>query len=179
MGKGVTIIDAAQLDRVFDIFDGATVEFRDLTITGGFLDYSHGAGIYARFGSTVTLTNVEITSNVVQSTGAGDRHGGGIWANQATITGTGVDITDNRAERNGGANNMVGGGMWLSGDSAVTLTDRDDHGQHRPRRRRILHERRKLRRQCGEFDQCRDQQQYRRGARGRLLQRGHRCPSSR
>jgi autotransporter-associated beta strand protein/predicted outer membrane repeat protein len=125
MGKGMTIIDAAQLDRVFDIFDGATVEFRDLTITGGFLDYSHGAGIYARFGSTVTLTDVEITGNTVQTpnTVNQDRHGGGIWANQATITGNGVDITNNTAQKSGAGRNSVGGGMWMTGDSSISFTD--------------------------------------------------------
>ncbi|MCB1087986.1 MAG: LEPR-XLL domain-containing protein, partial [Verrucomicrobiae bacterium] len=124
-GMTQTIIDAAMLDRVFDIFDGATVEFRDLTIQGGFLDYSHGAGMYARFGSTVTLTNVAITDNLVQTpnTANVDRHGGGIWSNQATITGSNVEITNNTAQKFGAGRNAVGGGMWISGDSTIDLTD--------------------------------------------------------
>ena len=121
-GKDVTFIDANQIDRVFHIFGGSNVTIRNLTITGGLLNYSHGAGIYAD-NSTVNLENVRIDSNVVQSTGAGDRHGGGLYLNNATVTGTGVDITNNRAERNGGANNDVGGGAWINGDSSVTLTD--------------------------------------------------------
>ncbi|MBL9153841.1 MAG: LEPR-XLL domain-containing protein [Verrucomicrobiales bacterium] len=123
LGKGITVIDAAQIDRVFDIIDGATLILENLTVTGGALNYSHGAGFYARYGSTVLLTDVEIRDNVVQSTGSGDRHGGGFWSNSATITGTGVDLTNNRAERNGGTNNNVGGGGWISGDSMISLTD--------------------------------------------------------
>lgn len=125
LGKGVTFIDAAGIDRVFDIFDGATVEFRDLTITGGFLDYSHGAGFYARAGSQVTLDQVAISGNTVQTPNVvnNDRHGGGFWSNSATVTGTGVEISGNTAAQFGSGRNAVGGGAWLSGDSTVTLTD--------------------------------------------------------
>lgn len=127
-GKTETTISAGQIDRVFDILNGATVTFKNLTISGGNLDYSHGAGFYARSGSNVTLENVCITDNLVQTPNTAniDRHGGGFWANNATVTGTNVTISDNTAERVGSGRNAYGGGFYASGGAQVTFDSTSD-----------------------------------------------------
>lgn len=125
-GKDQTFIDAQQLDRVFHILGGSNVTFRDLTIQGGAINYSHGGGFYVESGSTVNLVNVAISENLVQTEDVtnNDRHGGGFWANQdATVIGTNVDITGNVAQKFGAGRNSVGGGFWLSNGADVTLTD--------------------------------------------------------
>ncbi len=70
-GARETIIDAQQLDRVFEIHRGADTAFADLTITGGYGN-TMGGGIYSQ--AHLKLSRVLITEN--QSSG-----GGGIFVN--------------------------------------------------------------------------------------------------
>ncbi|MCB1093701.1 MAG: hypothetical protein KDL87_19330, partial [Verrucomicrobiae bacterium] len=125
-GKDVTFIDAQELDRVFHIYGGANVTLKDLTITGGHINYSHGGGILIDGSTTAAhLENVKIDGNTVQTEDAtnNDRHGGGMWVQNATVTGVNVDITNNTATRNGAGRNSSGAGLWASSAANVTLTD--------------------------------------------------------
>ena len=69
IGKGLTIIDAAGLDRVFEVHHSNTVTIRDLTIRGGAaLDSavwhgSRGGGVAAWGSAVLTIDNCELTSN--------------------------------------------------------------------------------------------------------------------
>lgn len=108
LGVGSTTIDAAAIDRVLDIFAGATVTLKDLTITGGDLT-GEGGGI--RNAGTLTLDNVVISDNISR----GD-NGGGTLANPAPT---------------GGTQNGLGGGIYNSGTltiSASTITGNTAQG---------------------------------------------------
>ena len=120
-GKGVTIIDGNELDRVFHIHSGANVIFENLTITGGFVDEANGGGIYHN-GGTLTLNNVEIIDNEVQDTVDNNTHalGGGIYNNSRDIIATDSDLKNNSATRNGGNEVAGGGGLFSSGGGADT-----------------------------------------------------------
>src|SRR5262249_39835264 len=68
-GPDATVIDAGSIDRVFQVFPGVTVVFRNLTLSGGsardddtpgvapFTTDAQGGGIWSK-GATVTLENV-------------------------------------------------------------------------------------------------------------------------
>lgn len=70
-GPGLTIVDAAGIDRVFDV--GVATTIRDLTVTGGDPDGLNGGGIFsAPFGGDYTLTvdRVHFTANTALHGGA-------------------------------------------------------------------------------------------------------------
>ncbi|MGJ8662598.1 MAG: Ig-like domain-containing protein, partial [Marinicella sp.] len=67
-GPEQTFIDAAGIDRVFDIHSGATLELNNLSIVGG-LTNDHGAGILIQNNAKLILNNVRIFNN--DSTGLG------------------------------------------------------------------------------------------------------------
>jgi CSLREA domain-containing protein len=96
MGPGLTIIDAAQIDRLFEVapVGAATLELRDLTLRNGRPPALQVAGaIVAHTGSTLTLANVEITGCMADDDG-GALHIRGtaliedsiIWANSVTTS---------------------------------------------------------------------------------------------
>lgn len=104
-GAANTTIDAAQIDRVFDIRNGSNVIFRNLTITGG-NGNGDGGGIWVD-NSDVTLDNVVITGNRTDTTISNPQNseGGGIYTaghnTKVTLLGT-VEITNNSAYGYGG-----------------------------------------------------------------------------
>jgi CSLREA domain-containing protein len=61
-GQDQTIIDGAQIDRVFHTLLEATVSISDMTITGGDAPGSLGGGICAEF--DINLTNVSLIDNL-------------------------------------------------------------------------------------------------------------------
>ena len=111
-GAGVTFIDAAGIDRVFQIAPGSTVVFRNLTIKGGLATddgTSSGSGTGAigggilMDGAKVTLDNVQLTRN-----------------NAEGIDGT--DQSGNPDTRGGRGRDANGGGLYASSSAANVLT---------------------------------------------------------
>ncbi len=110
-----TIIDAAGLDRVFQVHASSfSVEIRDVTITGGSLlgsgtaTYQYcGAGVFNS--GTLTLSNVIIHNNHADQTDSSPliyAYGGGILnANPGNLTVDSSIIRDNTAVRGGGISN--------------------------------------------------------------------------
>ena len=101
----------AQGDRVFDIFENVTAEFRDLSILGGHA--VDGGGVYNR--GTLTIRNTEVSTNTAEGRGGGIYNlgtltiedsavvdniaydGGGIY-NRGTVNATNTTISTNRTE---------------------------------------------------------------------------------
>lgn len=109
-GAGTTFIDAATIDRVFDVFAGATLHLVGVTVTGGRVSAAgvEGGGIYNQ--GTLTLTSSVVTGNAATGQNAS---GGGILN---TINGTAI-ITDTTINAN--VANNGGGGIGNRG--AVTI----------------------------------------------------------
>lgn len=106
VGTGASIIDANEVDRVFDVTSGVTFNLQDLTVTGGnVVGPKDGGGI--RNNGTVALTDAEVTANEA------DRNGGGIFSN-GTLTLTTSTISDNMGD--------FGGGVF-NDDGTVTVTE--------------------------------------------------------
>ncbi|MDH3451910.1 MAG: DUF4347 domain-containing protein, partial [Gammaproteobacteria bacterium] len=91
-GMGTTIIDAAGLDRVLDIY-GQVVSVEDLTLRGG--NESLGGGMYVRTGSDVTLNRVLFSSNLASN-------GGAFYNYKSTLTMTDSTLDGNQASSFGG-----------------------------------------------------------------------------
>jgi CSLREA domain-containing protein len=105
-GARATIVDAAGLDRVFDVGPGATALLADLTITGGAAD-DDGGGI--RNAGALTLLRTTVTGNEARV--ATSRNGGGI-ASSGTLVVTQSTIAANRA--------VDGGGIDFTGTLSLT-----------------------------------------------------------
>lgn len=113
------VINANRIDRVFDVWSDADVEFRYLVITGGRAQASaaQGGGINNRNG-VVELYRVIIQDNEVMGTedanvGGGIRNGGTMTINVATVK-------DNFAHR--------GGGIFNAGASSLKIWNSAVHG---------------------------------------------------
>lgn len=124
-GASKTIINAAQLDRVFHVFPGASLTLEDLTVTGG--EAFDGGGIFNEGpvtddgtppittpGGKLTLKNVNIKENEAYN------QGGGIFT-AGTLTVTGSAIAQNMAGSRGGAVNNTGSSSYLN----VTLSENE------------------------------------------------------
>jgi len=100
-GNGIdnTVIDANSIDRVFHIFGTSTqVTMTQLTITGGLLNDTFGAGISNS--GTLLLDNVSVHTNVVTGT-VSFATGGGVW-NGGALDIFKTTIDNNSADRGGG-----------------------------------------------------------------------------
>ncbi|MEQ8786593.1 MAG: GEVED domain-containing protein [Pirellulaceae bacterium] len=143
-GIGVSIIDAAALDRVFHVFSGVNLVLRDLSVTGG-LAVDDGAagrlpgesdargGGLLNDGGTVTLEDVVLIGNFAQgadgppdSGQAGGRaQGGGLFSAGGQMTLQSSFVISNAAL--GGAGSLAaapgvggdgeGGGVYVAGGS--------------------------------------------------------------
>jgi parallel beta-helix repeat protein len=107
-GAGVTIIDAAQLDRVFDIKAGATVTISGVTMTNGIAD---GGGALRNRG-TLDVSSSTISHSLSQGPsftyggGIDNEYGGVMHLSQCTLT-------ENKAGN-------WGGGFWNNGTATVS-----------------------------------------------------------
>ena len=106
-GQGSTIIDANDLDGVFEIFSGVPVVMNDLTIQNGFR--ANGAGIGSA--GDVTLNNVTVTSNQASN-------GGGLL-NAGQMTLNNVTVTSNSA--NGSGETGFGGGIFNNTGATLVI----------------------------------------------------------
>lgn len=106
-GSGQTIIDAAGLDRVFDVRPGSMpVTISGVTILGGYVT-ADGSGVRCD-GSNLTLASTIISDSVSDSGG-----GGGLYARQSSVTLSGTHVISNTAYQGGGIHND---------ESVLTLT---------------------------------------------------------
>ncbi len=127
-GAGVTIIDGNDLDRVFDVRDGATVTINNLTIRNGNSRTGTGGGL--RNNGTLTVTSSTIKQNHADAS-----YGGGI-SNVGTMALTSSTINNNSSKYGGGIRNngkltidtstvsnnygdMMGGGIYNTGTLIV------------------------------------------------------------
>lgn len=102
-GVGLTIIDAASLDRVFQVSSGVTVNLSKVTLRGG----SASGGGAIRNAGTVVLDQVLIANN------ASTAGGGGIF-NSGTLTVTNSTIATNTAATSGAGVQNSNGTVTLS-----------------------------------------------------------------
>ncbi|MDA0586557.1 MAG: right-handed parallel beta-helix repeat-containing protein [Planctomycetota bacterium] len=106
VGAGSSIVDANQIDRVFDVASGVTFNLVDLTVTGGSVTGGKdGGGV--RSNGTVSLSGASISLN------AADRNGGGIFTNGS------LAIVDSFVDGNTAG---FGGGVF-NDDGSVSITD--------------------------------------------------------
>jgi hypothetical protein len=108
--SATTIIDAAGLDRVFQVLRGVTLTLQDLTVRGGNVTGGDdGGGVFTS--GTLVLNNVVITDNHATH-GFGD--GGGVYGDESSsLQISGTLITNNEAKR-------TGGGIHAGGTISVT-----------------------------------------------------------
>ncbi|MEX2168320.1 MAG: S8 family serine peptidase [Pirellulales bacterium] len=98
-GTGEVIIDAAGIDRVFDILTFCALTLEGVTITGGSVSGEEGGGI--RNAGTLTVSNSTIRDNFT------DQYGGGIY-NAGTLSIGATTLTGNQAAFGGGIYNAEG-----------------------------------------------------------------------
>ncbi len=97
-GADTTIIDAAQIDRVFEILSGSgNVNISGVTITNGYAsggteELSSGGGIRLLNGNTLTITDSEITNNT-----SVNELGGGIYNIESALILNSVTLSGNSA----------------------------------------------------------------------------------
>ncbi len=143
-GESRTVLSAAGIDRVLQVFGGPT-SISGVTITHGLAPANSGGGGGIRVDAeTVTLSHVIVADNATVEGITGDSEGGGIktsgLAGDINLTLTRVRITGNRAQYGAGiavdtggaamshvhvTGNIAagpGGGVYNS-DSRTTLTD--------------------------------------------------------
>ena len=98
-----TFISIAQLDRIFQIFVGASLTLENLTLQGG-AEFDGGA-IFND--GTLVLKNVNVIDNEAYN------QGGGIY-NTGSLTVTGSSISENLAGSRGGAVHNLGTSSYLN-----------------------------------------------------------------
>lgn len=101
-----TIIDGADLDRIFDVKPGVSLTLNDITIRNG-RGLGSGGGIYVN-GGTLTLNRVTITSCLGDE---GD--GGAIYADN------GSTLVINHSTISGNTADHIAGGIIISGGTAA------------------------------------------------------------
>lgn len=114
-GPNQTIIRQEAADRVFQVFAGATVIFRNLTITGGDTPMS-GGGIYSS--GDVTLDNATVRENTARGAMA-TQGGGGVYNDGGTLMLVNrAGVRNNRASGASGS----GGGIFNANGGTVSAS---------------------------------------------------------
>jgi CSLREA domain-containing protein len=143
-GAGATVVDGAQLDRLFDVDPAGTsltARFSDLTIRNGNADGDSGGGILNNDFSSVEVTRVALTGNTSTFAGGGldnfgtatvvdsvfsgnsstDDRGGGLENRaDASLTVINTTVSGNTAEEDGGGIRTIGDAATLNN---VTVTN--------------------------------------------------------
>ncbi|MEM9595791.1 MAG: CSLREA domain-containing protein [Acidobacteriota bacterium] len=104
--NNVVTIDAAGLDRVFDLFGGADLTLQNLRITGGVV-IPFGGGVFVRqASSTLRLIDAQVVDNEASL------FGGGVYGTGPVFL-EGTSVESNRA--------AVGGGIYMDSDDVLDL----------------------------------------------------------
>ncbi|MCA8997201.1 MAG: DUF4347 domain-containing protein, partial [Planctomycetaceae bacterium] len=140
-GANSTTIDGNSLDRVFHVLNGATAQISGVTITGGNVIGSEGAGIRTAGSTGLVLTDSIIEGNTATADGGGifiqgtanldsvwirdnEAQLGGGFANLGTAVITNSTLSGNRAEFGGGIRNtgteITLTNVTMSGNNATT-----------------------------------------------------------
>jgi hypothetical protein len=141
-GASASIVNASQIDRVFQIMPNVTVVLNNLTITGGLATDAGsvggsdalGGGILNN-GGNLTLNTVVVTGNTAQANTGHNARGGGIDSTGGSLTLSSSTITSNSALGGPGApgsngqtgtngsngGDAQGGGLYVSGGT-LTIT---------------------------------------------------------
>lgn len=129
-GAGLITLSGGGNTRIFNIQNGANVIIRNLTIANGHSS-EDGGGIYAERLSTLTIENSTFTGNTGRNGGGLATNGWGAHDAGVVVTISGSTFTNNTATAvaiPGGGNG--GGGIYLSGGSAATVTGSTFSGNH-------------------------------------------------
>lgn len=120
-GTGQTTIDANQLERIFEVYGGASLSLSGLTLTGGRAD--HGGAILN--GGALTLTNVKLTGNQATVNGGAISNRALAGTNfVATVIGTNAEFIGNSAPSVSVTTGSVGlGGALHATSGRVTLNN--------------------------------------------------------
>ncbi|MEN0013037.1 MAG: choice-of-anchor Q domain-containing protein, partial [Solirubrobacteraceae bacterium] len=129
-GAASTIIDAAGLDRVFEVRGGAQVTLKGLAVTGGAeVDENVGGGGVLVDAGTLTLDAVTVSRN------SSDSGGGGLFAVDAggqtssLILKNGSKVSDNTTDYRGGGVELLRGATAAITDAVIAgNTSRDSGG---------------------------------------------------
>jgi CSLREA domain-containing protein len=140
LGEGAPSISGENQDRIFEIFDPATVELDLLILVNG--NAQLGGAVHNR--STTTIRNSSIHDNVaeVPPGGSGGSAGGGIFNGAGTLTLIDTQVFGNVGDHGGGIHNFAtatlvlenvllqgniagqnAGGLWNNFASDTTLTN--------------------------------------------------------
>ena len=103
-GPSSTIVDAEQIDRVFNVGVSRTARISGITIRNGFLATGDGGGIYNK--GNLTLSNVTLISNHADFAGA-------IWNH----SGTSLTILDSQILSNTAS---FGGAIYNAGPASIS-----------------------------------------------------------
>jgi hypothetical protein len=103
---------------VVSVNSGASATLADLTVTGGFNEYSGGGDIYN--GGTLTIRNSAVTAGLAAAAGGGIYNAGSLRLDNSMVSG-------NSAPGGGGIYNAGGGTATLDG-STVTGNGSSDGG---------------------------------------------------
>ncbi len=149
-GRGVTIIDGNDTDRVFDVDTAEAVLLRDLTVRNGVATGDFGGAVLAKMASNLQLEDCAVESSNA-SAGAGVYHaggltssltitrctvsgnvattdGGGVYAYQAPTVITDTTIDDNDATQMGGGLAAAGGSVSFTVSVQRSTISNNDAG---------------------------------------------------
>lgn len=108
--SGATIIDAAEVDRAFDITWNVKASISNLTIINGSADY--GGAIFMRPNSSLSVSNSTFKNNKATQSG------GAIYNKEGTLTIKTSTFDANTAAKNGGA--LMSNNILTISDSTIT-----------------------------------------------------------
>jgi PhoPQ-activated pathogenicity-related protein len=126
-GEDVTVIDAATLDRVLEVFPGVKLSLVGVTITGG-VATDEGGSLPAGGGVLATDANLILTDSTVAGNTAEedvDSFGGaGIAVVGGSLVMDSVTVSDNTAESDPDADSVgFGGGLFAIDDAQVSISE--------------------------------------------------------
>ncbi|MBK6647638.1 MAG: sortase [Anaerolineales bacterium] len=120
-GAGTATIDANDIDRIFHVLAGSSLNLNNITVTDG--TTTLGGGLYAA--GPVDITGGAFTVN--RATGAGDNHGGAIYVDNTTLNASGVTFTGNFGDEDGGTIYSMGAStVIVDTNSSFTNTSNGD-----------------------------------------------------
>jgi len=118
-GADVTIIDAAGIDRAFDILSNAgIINISGVTITNGDAGNDGGGGLKLLDGNTLSISDSQISNNTTAGLG------GGLYNISSTLNLTNVTVSENSADEGAGilVSNSAGGTLintTISGNTSA------------------------------------------------------------
>jgi len=104
-GAGITTVDAAGKDRIFDVLGTINVTFKNMSLIGGFVNEGDGGAIQAA-AANLQVVNCQLSGNNALA-------GGAIYDQSGNVTLSGSTVSDNKARGEGGGGIFLGGGKLM------------------------------------------------------------------